>query len=78
MKKQLFFLTLLLPVISLSLLWHGFSGAVEARPQMVQAKLQLIDVGGTITTDTTWTVANAGHGGLFGCAGAFRGGGNGR
>ena len=52
MKRAAIFLTLLLPVILLLGLGYVVNGRVAAKPQ-------LVDVGGIITTDTTWTAANS-------------------
>lgn len=52
MKRAAIFLTLLLPVSLLLGLGYVVNGRVQAKPQ-------LVDVGGTITSDTTWTAANS-------------------
>ncbi|MCB9007275.1 MAG: right-handed parallel beta-helix repeat-containing protein [Ardenticatenaceae bacterium] len=52
MKRAVIFLTLFLPISMLLGLGYAVNGRVQAKPQM-------IDVGGTIATDTTWTVANS-------------------
>lgn len=52
MKKYLILLTVFLPLMSLSLLLSGILGTIQAMPQ-------LVDVGGTIAANTTWTVANS-------------------
>lgn len=52
MKRAAIFLTLFLPVSLLLGLGYVVNGRVQAKPQ-------LIDVGGTITTDSTWTAANS-------------------
>lgn len=52
MKRAAIFLTLLLPVFLLLGLGYAVNGRVQAKPQ-------LIDVGGSIATDTTWTAANS-------------------
>lgn len=52
MKKHLIFLTMFLPLMSLALLLPRISGTIQAKPQLVA-------VGGIIATDTTWNVANS-------------------
>ncbi|VAW43067.1 hypothetical protein MNBD_CHLOROFLEXI01-472 [hydrothermal vent metagenome] len=52
MKRATIFLTLLLPISLLLGLGFVINGRIQAKPQMV-------DVGGSITTDTIWTVANS-------------------
>lgn len=52
MKRVTIFLTLLLPISLLLGLGFVINGRIQAKPQMV-------DVGGSITTDTTWTAANS-------------------
>ena len=52
MKRAAIFLTLLLPICLLLGLGYVVNGRVLAKPQ-------LVDVGGSISTDTTWTVANS-------------------
>ena len=52
MKRAVIFLTLLLPISLLLGLGYVVNGRVQAKPQ-------LVDVGGPITTDTTWTAANS-------------------
>lgn len=52
MKKKLTFLSVFLPLMALILFWRTFADSVVAKPQM-------IDVGGSISTDTIWTLANS-------------------
>lgn len=52
MKKRLIFLTVLLPLVSLALFLRIFIGSLAAKPQV-------LDVGGSIATDTTWSLANS-------------------
>ena len=52
MKRAGIFVTLLLPVTLLLALGQAINGRVQAKPQ-------LVDVGGIIATDTTWTAANS-------------------
>ncbi len=52
MKRATIFLTLLLPMCLLLGLGFVINGRIQAKPQAV-------DVGGHITTNTTWTVANS-------------------
>ncbi|WP_420630609.1 hypothetical protein [Candidatus Leptofilum sp.] len=52
MRKRFVLISILLPLVSLLLFWHTFSCSVQAKPPM-------IDVGGSITSDTTWTFANS-------------------
>lgn len=52
MKRAAIFLALLLPIYLLLGLGYVINGRVLAKPQM-------IDVGGSLGTDTTWTVANS-------------------
>ena len=52
MKRAAIFITLLLPVTLLLGLGYAVNGRVQAKPQM-------IDVGGSIATDTTWTFDNS-------------------
>jgi hypothetical protein len=52
MKRAAIFLILFLPVSLLVGLGYVVNGRVQAKPQ-------LVDVGGTLTTDSTWTAANS-------------------
>lgn len=52
MKKRFIFLAILLPIVLLGLFLQLLTGRLQAKPQ-------IIDVSGTIATDTTWTVANS-------------------
>lgn len=52
MKRATIFITLLLPMTLLLGLSYLVNGRVQAKPQM-------IDAGGSISTDTTWTLANS-------------------
>ncbi|MCB8925516.1 MAG: hypothetical protein H6652_07805 [Ardenticatenaceae bacterium] len=52
MKRAGIFVALLLPVTLLLALGQAINGRVQAKPQ-------LVDVGGIIATDTTWTAANS-------------------
>ncbi len=52
MKRAVIFITLFLPVVLLLGLGYAVNGRVQAKPQMV-------NVGGSISTDTTWTLANS-------------------
>ncbi len=52
MKKRLIFVAVFLPLLGLALFLRTFTGSVVAKPQM-------IDVGGSISTDTTWTFTNS-------------------
>ena len=52
MRKRLIILIVLFSLVGLTLFFRTLTGSAQAKPQ-------LIDVGGTIATDTTWSVANS-------------------
>ena len=52
MKKRRIFLTILLPLLFLGLFLQVLTGTLQAKPQMVE-------VGGTLTADEVWTAVNS-------------------